>query len=125
MEFVKEKIKEIMTKTIEQNRVLKCDDIANADHFKMFMGSDPSNVFKLLGFNCCSYMCTYNDKKSVVVFFSVPINEKTTTKTSYEKVIELVKNLEENLITLDYITTKESKEEKQVYLTLIKSVPTQ
>jgi len=121
MEFIQEKIRNIITKTVEKAPTYD-GDVTTVDHFKLFMSSNSDNVFKISGFNICTFNCTYKEKKAVLWAMSTPIDETGGTKGISDKVIDLIEVLENTLIYIDYITSKESKEEKQILLTMVKVI---
>jgi hypothetical protein len=64
----------------------------------------------------------FQDEKAVMLIFSVPINETDGNKLITDKIIDLVDLLENSLITLDYLHSAELKEEKQIYVVVVKKV---
>lgn len=121
MELTSEKIKNIIKKTIELSPTYQ-GDIHEIDCFKMFMSASHDSVYKMMGFNICSFNYEYKGNKSVLLIFSTPVNETETTKLISDKVIGIVDVLEKSLITLDYIESKELKEDKQIYIIVVKKV---
>jgi len=121
MELRIEKIKNIIKKTIEVSPQFE-GDILNIDCFKMFMSSQIENIYKIMGFNVCTFNCMFQDEKAVMLIFSVPINETDGNKLITDKIIDLVDLLENSLITLDYLHSAELKEEKQIYVVVVKKV---
>jgi hypothetical protein len=56
--------------------------------------------------------------------FSIPVNtpEETGAKNVAERVMDIIENMERILITLDYAHSKEVKEDKFIYITIVKKL---
>jgi hypothetical protein len=121
MELMYEKIKNIIKKTVELPQSYN-DDIHKINCFKMFMNVKHENIYKMMNFNICSFNYEYEGYKSVLLIFSTSINDKDTTKDTTNKIINVIDILEKSLITLDYIESKEIKEDNQIYLIVVKKL---
>lgn len=122
--FIRDKINNIITKT-KQNKcyvTIKNNKFDQIDCFKIFMNSNDQSIFKIFGFTVSTFLTKQKDSEYMVFVFSTPINEKNNTKSVYDKISELVSSFEEILISLDYAFSKESTEEKQVYVTIVKKI---
>ena len=73
--------------------------------------------------NVCMYKCNYEEEDSVMMVFSIPFNKDIKgDKHITERVMDVIKNAEECFISLDYTNSKEVKEDKFVYVTIIKKL---
>lgn len=86
--------------------------------------SNKSQLFKLMGANLCMFKYLYNDKKSIMMVFSMPINlaPEIAGKHISERVMDIVGCVEECFTTLDYVDLKEVKEDKTSYITIVKTL---
>jgi hypothetical protein len=98
----------------------KLDEI---DYFKTFSKADAKKqMFKMHGCNVC--MLNYGTD-SVLIIFSVPIRsavEGDENKHVSERLMEIIKNIEDVFICVDSMTANEVKEDKVIYLVVIKKV---
>jgi hypothetical protein len=65
----------------------------------------------------------YEGKNAVLFVFSMPINlnsDNGENKHISERVIDVVRILEECFVTIDYLNSIENREEKFVYITAVK-----
>ena len=70
------------------------------------------------------FYCDYEECPSVMMIFAIPINTEEESGGKYvaERVMEIVKKAEDCFITLDYVDSKEIKEDKFVYVTMLKKI---
>jgi len=123
MTYAHDKLKEIFDNTIESE--LKYDgDVENIDYYALFCKAAANNkLFKLLGNNLCMFNCTYHGSDAILMIYFIPINsEDSGAKTVAERVMEIVEVAETCLITLDHLNSHEVKEEKFIYVTIIKKL---
>ena len=121
--YVKEKLKEILDSTLESG--LSYDgDLFSIDYFDLFCkATAKEQLFKLLGSNLIMFQCEYQNEDSVVMVFSIPINsQEHSAKTIAERVMEVITEVEKTLVTLDFVHSEEIKDEKFVYVTIIKKL---
>jgi hypothetical protein len=75
-----------------------------------------------------SELCTFNGKylneDAIIMLFAIPINssEETGARNVAERVMEVITESEKCLVTLDYVKTDEVKEEKFVYVLIVKRI---
>lgn len=118
-----ERLKEIIDNTIEMG--LKIDiKLENLEYYNLFCkAASKNNLFKLFGNNVCMFNITYESKESILVLFSIPINsDESGAKSVAERVMEIISALETCLVTLDYVKSEEVKEDKFVYVSIIKKI---
>jgi hypothetical protein len=93
------------------------------DYFKTFSKADAKKqMFKMHGCNVC--MLNYGDD-SVLIIFSIPIRsvvEGDENKHVSERMMDVVKNIEDTFIFVESMTASEVKEDKVIYLTVVKKV---
>jgi hypothetical protein len=122
MSHVDVRLKEIFESTIELEQ--KYDGSTEMiDYYSLFCkAASTNNLFKLMGNNLCMFKCDYKGKEAVMMMFSIPINshEDTGAKNVAERVMEVVEATEKCFVTLDSMRSEEVKEDKFVYVTLIK-----
>jgi hypothetical protein len=121
--YVKEKLKEILESTLESG--LSYDgDLFSIDYFDLFCKATANEqLYKLLGTNLVMFRCEYENEESVLMLFSIPINsEEHSAKTVAERVMEVITEVEKTLITLDFVHSEEIKDEKFLYVTIIKKL---
>jgi len=118
-----ERLKEIIDNTIENG--LKVDtQIENIEYYNLFCKAASKNhLFKLFGNNVCMFNTTYESKEAILALFSIPINsDESGAKGVAERVMEVILALETCLVTLDYVKSEEVKEDKFVYVSIIKII---
>ena len=122
MSHIKERLKEIFENTIESG--IKYDgSVDKPEYYNLFCKAAANEqLFFLMGNNICMFNCEYEGKESVMMMFSIPINspEETGAKNVAERVMEIVEEVEECFITLDDVRSEEVKEDKFVYVTILK-----
>jgi len=122
MSHVDIRLKEIFESTIEIDQ--KYDGSTEViDYYSLFCkAASNDNLFKLMGNNLCMFKCDYKGNEAVMMMFSIPINsqEDTGAKNVAERVMEVVEATEKCFVTIDSMRSEEVKEDKFVYVTLIK-----
>jgi hypothetical protein len=117
------RLKELIDNSIEMG--IKVDiNIDNIEYYNLFCkAAAKNNLFKLFGNNICLFNTTYQGKDALATLFSIPINsEESGAKGVAERVMEVVEALESCFVTLDYVKSEEVKEDKFVYVTIIKNI---
>ena len=96
-------------------------NIEEIDYFKTFcIAEDENQMFKIQGCNVC--LLNYEDN-SVLIIFAVPIRSTVPgdeNKHVSERLMNIVKQIEECFTTVDSMTAQEVKEDKVIYLKIIK-----
>ena len=91
----------------------------------IFMKSGSDKIITWKDNNICMFQYKFEDKESILIIISIPINsakETITSKNVAERIMEIVKVSEDCFITLDFTTSTEIRPEKFVYLTLVKVI---
>ena len=123
LSHVKEKLKEIFDTTVDSG--LKYEGVhASPEYYSLFCKAAANeNLYKSMGNNICMFNYSYENIDSIMMLFSIPINSKETgAKNIAERVMEVVSVVEDCFITTDYIKSEEVKEDKFVYVTVVKKV---
>lgn len=124
MSYIIDRLKEIFENTIESG-IKYTESVDKPDYYNLFCKAAANDqLFQLMGNNLCMFNCQSNDKDSVMMLFSIPINssEEAGAKNVAERVMEVVENIEKCFITIDNIKTEPVHEDKFVYITAIKSI---
>lgn len=122
MKKAKEKIIELYNNTVKSGNVYN-GDLDNINFFSLICNAKEDQLFKIGQCNGCMFKYKYDGKPSVLFVFSMPINlnsDNGETKHISERIIDVVRMLEECFITIDYINSIENREEKFVYITAVK-----
>jgi hypothetical protein len=96
----------------------KLDEI---NYFKTFSKADAKKqMFKMYGCNVCMLNC---EDDSILIIFAIPIRSTTEgdeNKHISERLMEIVKNIEDVFISVESMVANDVKEDKMIYLTVIK-----
>lgn len=122
--YVKDKLKEILDNTIENGLSYDGDLFSIDNYFNLFVkASAKDQLYKLLGNNIVMFQCEYENEDSVLILFSIPINSNEhSAKSIAERVMEVITEVEKTFVTLDFVHSEELKDEKFVYITIIKKL---
>jgi len=124
MTSVKERLEEIFDNTIDSG--IKYEGSHKSpEYYNLFCKAAASNnLYKIMGNNVCMFNYFHNGSDSVMILFSIPINssESVGNKSIADRMMEIIYAIEECFITTDYMRSEEVKEDKFVYITVIKKV---
>jgi len=125
MSHVDERLREIFEQTEDSDQIYT-GKIDNIDYYSLFCKAASNNALhKLMGNNLCMFRCEYKGKDAIMMMFSIPINnneDTTGAKNVAERVMEVVEATERCFITIDSMRSEEVKEDKFVYITLVKGL---
>lgn len=124
MNLVKARLREIFDTTIDSTAEYK-GDLNNINYYDLICKSATQNsLFKVMGNNLCMYNYMFEGVESILMIFVVSASskEETSSKNIAEKVFEVIKELEECFITLDYVKSNHVVEDKFIYITAIKKI---
>src|SRR4030043_43334 len=104
---VKDRLKEIFELTVESGIPYE-GSLDQIDFYNLFCkAAAKEKLYKLLGNNLCMFNYNYNNRDAVMLVFYIPINsEDTGAKNVAERVMDIVENIEECFITLDYLKSQ-------------------
>ena len=121
---VKDKLKTVFNDTIENGSKYD-ENLKDIDFYNLFCkAASKDNLYKIYGNNFCMFNCYYKEIESILMIFAVPINieEDYGTKQVAERVMKIVKDLEDCFITLEYLKAKEVDEDKVMYIICVKQI---
>jgi hypothetical protein len=119
-----ERLRDIYDETIEDGNRIQLINVEDIDYYSLLCKATASNkIYKMFNCNICSFNCEYNSEDAVIIIFSVPLTTQVKVpdkKHPSEKVMDIIKVVEECFINVDYMNFKEVKEDKFSYVTIIK-----
>ena len=124
MKKAKEKIVELFDKAVKNGEVYD-GDLENVNYFTLMCKAKEDFMFKIGQCNGCMFKYKHDGKNSILFIFSMPINlnpDNGENKHISERVIDIVRMLEDCFVTIDYLNSVESREDKFVYITAVKRI---
>ena len=119
----KDRLKEIFENTIESGMKYtgSCEDIK---YFNLSCkAAAQEKLYKVMGNDLCMFNCIYKDNDAVMMIFYIPINSNDSgAKNVAERVMEVVEGVEDCFVTTDFVKSEEIKEDKFIYVTVIKNI---
>lgn len=124
--YAKEKLIELFNRTIESDFKFE-DKLKNIDYFSTICRASANNqMTKIFNSNVCMFNYRYNNTDSVLILFAIPLNpdesDGKSTKHISERVMDIIRLLEDTFITLNYVNSDQVKEDKFTYLIAVKEV---
>ena len=123
MSYIQERLQEVFESTMESDQEYT-GPIGTLDYYSLFCkAASNNNLYKLMGNNFCMFKCGLEGNDAIMTLFSIPINnqeESVGAKNVAERVMEVVEASERYFITIDSMKSEEVKEDKFVYVTMIK-----
>jgi len=120
---LEQKFREAYESTLENTDLLYSGNLNNIDYFGLFCKATAQDrLYKFLGLNTCMFNYVYENQDSVLIIFSIPNGEDASTKTIADKVMDIVQISESVFVTTDYMKSKEVKDDKFIYVSLIKKL---
>lgn len=120
---VNDRLKEIFETTVDSG--IKYEGkLKNLEYYNLFCkAASEEKLYKLMGNNLCMFNCKYEENDAVMMIFFIPINtEESGAKTVAERVMEVVTETEKCFVTIDYLNSEEIKEDKFIYVVIIKNI---
>lgn len=121
----KDRLKEIFETIIDSNLRFE-GSIKNIDFYGTFCkAAAKDHLYKVSSNNLCMFNIDFEGDEAVLFIFALPINQQDDSpnqKSVSERVMDIVSDLEETFITIDYLKTYEVKEEKFVYIVGVKRI---
>ena len=122
-----EKLRQIFESTIDSG--LSYDgNINEIDFYSLFCKSTANNnLYKLLSSNLSMFKCKFENEDSILIVFSLPVNlnsnvSQQDNKHISERIMDILKAVEECFTTVDFMDLKNLKEDKFVYMVVIKKI---
>ena len=101
---LEQKFREVYEKTLENVDATYSGSLNNIDYFGLFLKAGAQDrLYKFFGLNTCMFNFVHENQDSVIVIFSIPNGEESSTKYVADKVMDIVELGESIFITLDYI----------------------
>ena len=120
---LKQKFKDVYENTLENINLHYAGGLVNVDYFGLFCKATAQDkLYKFLGLNTCMFNYVYEKKDSILIIFSIPNGEESSSKYIADKVMDIVELCEDVFITIDYIKSKEVKDDRFIYVTIIKKL---
>ena len=118
---LRDKMISVYEDTIESDELRYYGSITNIDYFSLFCKATARDkLFKFLGVNVCMYNYLYDGDDAVLILYSIPLSTDSSTKQVADRVMEVIEFMELCFVTLDHMSSVELKDEKFVYVTVIK-----
>lgn len=121
MKFNEHKLREIYDKIIDSD--LMCDvNLKTIDFYNLLCKAAAKDfLFNYKGNNLCMFKYKYKDSDSILMIFSIPINDSSDVPRHLtERIMEIIEDIEKCFINLEYVRSIEIKEDKFIYLVCIK-----
>jgi len=118
-----ERLREIFENTIESG--LKYDGkLENIEYYNLFCrAASNEKLYKIAGNNLCMFNYSHQEADSILMLFFIPINTTDSgVKNVAERVMEIIEITENCFTTLDYLNSEEVKEDKFIYITIVKKI---
>jgi len=119
-----DRLKQIFETTIDTG-LKYTGTIDELDYYSLLCQSTASNkLFSILNCNVSMFNYEYNNIDSILIIFSIPITINTNNDNKHisERIMDILKLVEDCFITVDYMDLKNVKEDKFYYMTIIKSI---
>lgn len=120
----KERLKQIYEDTITSG--LKYDGTHDdIDFYSLLCKSTANNkLYKFFSCNLSMFNFKFENNDSILMIFSIPFNLNNDQENKHisERIIDILKTVEECFITIDYMELKSVKEDKFSYMVVIKKI---
>lgn len=121
----KERLRQIFESTIDSGEKY-CGNIADIDYYSLLCKSTANNqLYKIFSCNLFMYNYTFNEEDAVLMVFSIPTSvtdNSPENKHVSERILDVLKIVEECFITVDFMDLKTVKEDKFLYMTIVKKI---
>jgi len=118
----KDKLQKIYSDVFDLDSIYK-GDLEDINYVSQFCkAGEEGRLYSMSGNNICSFLHTYEDSSAALIIFAIPTNidEEVGVKHVAERVMDVIELCEQCFTTLDYSESKEVKEDRFVYVTIIK-----
>ena len=118
----RDRLKQIFETTIDSG-LKHVGNINELDYYSLLCKSTASNkLYKILGCNVSMFNYEYKNEDSVLIIFSIPVTLNNENKHVSERIMDILKVVEDCFITTDFMDLKNVKEDKFYYMTVVKSL---
>lgn len=121
------RLKSFFEDAISNSKMLD-GSLETLDYYSAICKSACENkLYKMLNCNLCLFKYKYdNDIDAIILIYGIPSpsnpDSKDDTKHISQKVMDLIKIVENCFVTVDYMNLVEVKEDKFHYLTIVKKI---
>lgn len=120
---IEQKFRSAIEATLESEDLRYTGDLKNIDYFSLFCkATSKDKLYKFLGLNVCMFNYVHEQHDSLLIIFSIPNGEDSSTKTVADKVMDIVDLSEQLFITIDYLESTEIKDDKFIYTIVVKKI---
>lgn len=118
----KNRLKQIFETTIDSG-LKYSGDINEIDFYSLICTSTANNnLYRIINCNVVMFNCEYKNEESILMIFSIPLTLNDDTKHISERIIDVLKLVEDCFITVDFMDLKNVKEDKFYYMIVIKNI---
>lgn len=121
---LKDKMSTLYERVRDEEDYFNCE-LDEIDYSRIFFKAGKERISSWKDNTICMFKYKFNNKDSVLIVVSIPINsakETSKSKNVAERIMEVVAASEECFTTLDSTTSTEIRTEKFIYLTLVKII---
>jgi len=120
---LEQKFRDAFNNTLEKDDLRYTGTMKNIDYFGLFCKATAAEkLYKFLGLNVCMFNYVYEEIDSVLIIFSIPNGDDSSTKYVADKVMDIIELGESLFVTLDYTKSKEVKDDRFIYVSIIKKI---
>ncbi len=127
-----ERLKQIFDNTIESG-LNYVGNIEEIDFYSLFCKSAANNqLYKIFSCNLSMFNYEFESTDSILIIFSIPISLNTDSKIDVgsqvenkhisERIMDIIKIVEECFVTVDYMDLKNVQEDKFMYMIIVKKL---
>lgn len=121
----KERLRQIFESTIDSGEKY-CGNVDEIDYYSLLCKSTANNqLYKIFSCNLFMYNYTYKEDDAVLMVFSIPLSlsdNSQENKHVSERIFDVLKIVEECFVTVDFMDLKTVKEDKFLYMTIVKKI---
>ena len=118
----KERLKQIYDLT-EDSGLSFSGNLEDIDFYSLLCKATANNhLYKLFSCNLCMFNYSFEGEESVLIIFSIPLSTNDTQESKHisERIMDVLKTIEDCFSTVDYMNLKTVKEDKFTYMTIVK-----
>jgi hypothetical protein len=120
---LEQKFRSAIEATLESEDLRYSGELKNMDYFSLFCKATAKDkLYKFLGLNVCMFNYIHEQQDSLLIIFSIPNGEDSSTKDVADKVMDIVDLSEQLFITIDHLESTEIKDDKFIYTIVVKKI---
>lgn len=119
---IQKKLKDIYETTLDRGP--KYDGSLTEMNYYNLVVKAASNdlLFNITNNNVCMFNYKHENEDSILMLFSIPTTGGDKDKHISERIMDIIRHTEECFVTLDYVNSKEVKDDKFTYIIMIKKL---